>query len=96
MAFQARVINALIASPSDVTNEREVIKETINNWNAINSEYFKVVYLPKMWEHNTIPEYRVRPSGPINNQIVDKSDLLIGFFWCKIGTETGEAAFWDY
>jgi hypothetical protein len=37
------------------------------------------------------PESGVRPQGAINAQIVQTSDILIGMFWTKLGTDTGVA-----
>jgi len=35
MAFDAKIFKVLIASPGDVGDERNVIPELINEWNAI-------------------------------------------------------------
>ena len=43
------------------------------------------------WETHTAPEYNVRPQEAINRRIVDDSDLVVGIFWTKLGTPTGEA-----
>lgn len=91
MSFSATVYRILIASPSDLTEEREAIKNNINLWNTQNSEQYKVVFMPTMWETNTTPRAGERPQEIINNQIVDKSDLLIGVFWTRIGSPTGVA-----
>jgi hypothetical protein len=38
MPFPASVIKVMIASPSDVTAERQVIREVIDDWNAEHAE----------------------------------------------------------
>lgn len=38
MSFSATVLNVLIASPSDVPEEREAITESLYEWNALNSQ----------------------------------------------------------
>ncbi|MFS0558563.1 hypothetical protein [Brevibacillus sp. 179-C9.3 HS] len=91
MSFSANVYRVLIASPSDVTEEREAIRNTINLWNTKNAEHYNLIYLPTMWETNTTPKLGARPQEIINEQIVDKSDLLIGVFWTRIGSPTGVA-----
>jgi hypothetical protein len=36
--YQANVLSIMIVSPSDVVQEREIVKQTIFEWNAIHSE----------------------------------------------------------
>lgn len=91
MSYEARVYKVLISSPSDVVKERKVIPEIIYSWNAVNSEEFKVVLLPVMWETHSTPAMGERPQAIINEQIVEGSDILVGTFWTRIGTKTGEA-----
>lgn len=90
MSYESTVYRILIASPSDVDEEREVASRIIQDWNDLNSFSKKIVLLPVKWETHSSPSYGVRPQEAINKQIVDDCDLLIGFFWTKIGTPTGE------
>lgn len=71
--------------------ERQAAVEVINEWNALRAAAEGVVLLPVMWETHAMPETGVRPQGAINRQIVDTSDLLVGMFWTKYGTDTGAA-----
>jgi tetratricopeptide (TPR) repeat protein len=91
MPFTANVIRVLIASPSDLTEERKVAIETVYEWNAQHSEAESVVLLPVAWETHSSPRANVRPQQAINEQLVDKSDVLVGMFWTKLGTSTGVA-----
>lgn len=91
MAFDAKVIRILIASPSDVGEERETIPELINEWNAVNSLSTKIVLMPVMWESHSAPLLGGRPQSIINEQLVKDCDILIGVFWTRIGTNTGVA-----
>lgn len=90
MSYESTVYRILIASPSDVDEEREVASRIIQDWNDLNSFSKKIVLLPVKWETHSSPSYGIRPQEAINKQIVDDCDLLIGFFWTKIGTPTGE------
>lgn len=90
MSYQSTVYRVLIASPSDVEEEREIMSRIIQDWNDLNSFSKKIVILPIKWETHTAPAYGVRPQESINKQIVDECDLLIGFFWTRIGSPTGE------
>ncbi len=89
MSFAARVFRVLIASPFDVTDERDIAVKTIQEWNDLHSAGRQVVLLPLRWETHSAPEYGVRPQEIINRQVVDYSDLLIGIFWTRIGSPTG-------
>lgn len=90
MSYQSTVYRVLIASPSDVEEEREIMSRIIQDWNDLNSFSKKIVILPVKWETHTAPIYGIRPQESINRQIVDECDLLIGFFWTRIGSPTGE------
>jgi len=91
MAYDSRVYRILIASPSDVSEEREAAVRVMQDWNNLNSNNRKVVILPLRWETHTAPEYNVRPQEAINRRIVDDCDLVVGIFWTKLGQPTGEA-----
>jgi hypothetical protein len=90
MSYESTVYRILIASPSDVEEEREMASRIIQDWNDLNSFNKKIVLLPVKWETHSSPTYGVRPQEAINKQIVDDCDLLLGFFWTKLGTPTGE------
>ena len=66
MAYTATVIPVMIASPGDVAEERQVIREMIHEWNDINSARSKVMLTPIGWETHTSPELGVRPQKLIN------------------------------
>lgn len=89
MSYSSTVYRILIASPSDVLEEREITTRLIQNWNDVNSYSKKIVLLPLKWETHSSPTYDVRPQEAINRQLVDSADLVIGLFWAKIGSDTG-------
>lgn len=89
MSFSARVFRILIASPSDVAEERDVAVQTIQEWNNLNSAERQIVLLPVRWETHSAPEFGKRPQEIINRQVVDYCDFLIGIFWSRIGTPSG-------
>lgn len=91
MPFSAQVIRVLIASPGDTAAARRVIKEILEHWNSLNAEDSSIVILPVMWERDATPAMGDRPQAIINRQIVDVADVLVGVFWTRLGTPTGEA-----
>ena len=80
----------MIASPSDVVPERNAIREVLSEWNVVNSDTYKTVLLPVGWETHISPAMGERPQSIINKQILADCDLLVGVFWTRIGTATGE------
>lgn len=91
MAFESMVYQIMIASPNDVENERNTIRETIYEWNAIHTYKNKIVLLPVGWETHSSPEMGNGPQEILNEQILKMSDLLIGVFWTRLGTPTEKA-----
>ncbi len=88
MSYSAEVFNVMIASPSEVAPERTIIKDVIYEWNAVHSKSNNIVLLPVGWESHSSPEMGASPQTIINNQVLDKCDLLIGVFWTRVGTPT--------
>ena len=91
MPFSANVVRVLIASPGDIPQGRQVLRETIEDWNSLHAENHNVMLLPVMWERDAVPQMGDRPQGIINRQLVDAADILVGIFWTRLGTPTGEA-----
>lgn len=92
MAYTATVIPVMLASPGDVAEERRIIREVIHEWNDINSAFSKVMLIPIGWESHTSPELGMRPQELINQRLLIDCDLLIGAFWTRLGSPTGDEA----
>jgi len=91
MAFNSLTYRVLIASPSDLDEERDAATAAVNEWNAQHAAAESVVLLPVRWETHARPAAGVRVQGEINRQFVRDSDMLVGMFWTKLGTPTGVA-----
>jgi hypothetical protein len=91
MPFDARVFQIFIASPGDVSEERGIATEVIQRWNDLNAREKSLVSLPLRWETHSSPELGARPQAVINRQVLEQCDLLIGIFWTRLGTPTGES-----
>jgi Domain of unknown function (DUF4062) len=89
MSYDATVIKVFIASPSDVPTERKIIRDVLQEWNAIHSEHQNLVLLPIGWESHSSPEMGDRPQEIINKQILKDCDVLVATFWTRFGTPTG-------
>lgn len=91
MPFSSETYRVLIASPSDLSEERQTATDAVNEWNSLHAADMGIVLLPVKWETHATPQTGVRPQDAINRQLVEDCDLLVGMFWTKIGTSTGVA-----
>src|SRR3954447_23047735 len=91
MPFKSETYRVLIASPSDLAEERQVATDAINEWSAQHAMAEGVVLLPVKWETHATPRSDIRPQQAINEELVKTSDILVGMFWTKFGTNTGVA-----
>jgi len=91
MSYSAIVYRVMIASPSDVINEPEIVREAIREWNAVHSIEKEMVLIPVSWDYDTSPTMGKRPQDVINDVVLDTADLLVAIFWTRIGSPTGNA-----
>lgn len=90
MAYDAKAIQVMIASPGDVKNERDIVRKVIADWNAIYSRNLEICLMPVGWETHSSPDLSGRPQQMINDRILEHCDLLIGIFWTRVGSPTGK------
>jgi len=90
MSYQATVYKVMIASPGDVVSEKEIVREVLIEWNIVNADSKRTILLPISWETHASPSMGGRPQSIINKEILKDCDLLVGVFWTRLGTPTGE------
>lgn len=90
MSYTATVIPVMIASPSDVLSERNIARQIIGDWNDVNSMAAKTILTSVGWDSHASPDLGGRPQKLINERILKDCDLLVGIFWTRLGTPTGE------
>src|SRR3712207_6067022 len=90
MPYPAFVYRVLIASPSDLSEERDQLRQVVYYWNTDNSKPMQIATLPVMWETDSFPAVGERTQAILNEQLAD-CDILIGAFWMRIGSPTGVA-----
>ena len=90
MAYPAMAYNVMVASPGDVSEERDAVQETIAEWNSVHSDNSKVVLVPIRWEEDATPETGGHPQEIINKRLLRRADLLVGLFGSRLGTPTNE------
>jgi len=89
MAYPALTFTVMLAAPTDLKDELEVMREVVLKWSSVHSRSRQVVLLPMDYVHDTYPEVQVRPQDAVNRQLLDKCDILIAAFWTTLGTPTG-------
>jgi len=85
-----RYIKILVASPSDVAEERKMVADVILDWNARHDQS-PIRLEAVLWEKYAAPENRgdgIGPQAPINRHLVESCHFAIGIFWTRIGTPT--------
>ena len=78
----------MIGSPSDIKEEISIAREVLNNWNNLNSEKNRMVLLPIHWSISSYPAMGKHPQKLLNEQLVEKSDLMICIFGTRLGSPT--------
>lgn len=91
MPFSARVYRVMIASPSDVSTEHELARKAINEWNELHARTKQIILEHVEWKTHVAPQMGDHPQAIINKQLLEEADLLIGIFWTRIGTPTGQS-----
>lgn len=91
VAFDAHALVVLIASPGDTRDERDAVERAIHGWNADRAEREQVLLLPRRWETSVVPRLGGRAQSIINEELVDKADIVIALFDSRLGMATGEA-----
>ena len=89
--YSAEIVKLMIASPSDITTERQMIRDIIHEWNSVHSEDKNVVLMPVGWDTHAKPEMGDRPQELLNRQILAGCDCLVAVFWTRIGSPTGHS-----
>lgn len=75
-----------ISSPSDLQDERKLIAEYVKNMKRQG-----IIFEPLRFEVNLPVTSSVRPQSLINEELLDKADILIGIFGTRFGTKTEKA-----
>jgi hypothetical protein len=86
-----QILEVLIASPSDTADFRDTIERAIHDWNSEHAIDTGTALLPRRWERDTHPALGASPQQIVNEQIVDRSAILFGVFWTRLGTPTDSA-----
>jgi hypothetical protein len=87
-----QLFRILLATPSDVAEEHELVAEAINDWNVQHGDSAQSRVELMNWRTHAHPEVGRRPQASINRQFADRADVVLAIFWRRLGSPTGKAA----
>lgn len=91
MARSETVLQIFVASPGDVTEEREVLESVVAELNRTWSKSLGIRLELLRWETSARPGVDSEPQAVINSQIGEEYDVFIGILWGRIGTPTSKS-----
>ena len=91
MPRNERTYSVFVASPSDVSEERDRLETIVGELNAAHARSTGVRLELLRWERDVSPDFGSDPQAVINEQIPQDYDIFIGIFWNRIGGRTKRA-----
>ena len=89
MPTTVREHRCLLISPSDASDERELIEKTATEWNNSVGQFHQLQIRIRRWEADVAPDLRSPGQEVINREIVEEADFGIAVFRLRLGTPTG-------
>ncbi|MEO0686545.1 MAG: DUF4062 domain-containing protein, partial [Cyanobacteria bacterium J06649_11] len=88
---QITILEIFIASPGDVSPEREVLESVVSEFNRTWGDKHQVRLEIFKWETHSYPAIGKDAQDVINHQIGDNYDIFIGIMWGRFGSATARA-----
>jgi len=86
-----KIIKIFIASPGDVVEERQLVKDVVNEENTNHFDRLGYKLEAICWETHSSPGMGLPHPQGRNNRLIDECALFIGILWCRFGSPTGVA-----
>lgn len=81
-------LTIFVSSPSDVSEERDVVDKVVNeingNWSSDLNVRFDVI----RWERDAVPGFGLDAQDVINREVGYEYDIFVGIMWARFGTPT--------
>lgn len=90
MPVTSTVVSIFLASPADVSSDRDIVDRTIYEWNNKNGRHTGVFFDLIRWETSISAGFGSDGQDVINSQNINY-DALICLFWKRIGSSTPRA-----
>lgn len=88
MAKDQKLLKVFVASPSDLSLEREALEEVIKELNDTWSDTLGISLALVKWETHAFPGFGDDAQAVVNVEIGDDYDIFIGMLWGRFGTPT--------
>lgn len=85
------VYKVFVSSPSDVSDERKIVSEVVNQINRLRKSRSSIVLETMTWEKDVVPKFGSKPQEEINKITVGQYDIFLGIMCSRFGTETDKA-----
>ena len=83
-----RLLKVFVATPSDVEDEVETVREVAKELNRLGQGFHLDVV---NWRSHAIPGAGPDPQSVVNSTMPDEYDVFVGIMWARFGTPTGRA-----
>ncbi len=80
-----------VSSPSDVAEERQVVKDVVQQVNALRAHRSNSILKTLTWEDDVVPKFGKKPQEIINDALNGQYDIFLGFMCARFGTATENA-----
>lgn len=80
-----------VASPSDLAEERERLRQVVEELNLTWSSFLSVHLELVRWETHGVPGFGADAQDVLNAEFADDFEIFVGILWRKFGTPTGRA-----
>src|SRR5688572_1713261 len=91
MGWDGKVLEVFLSSPTDLQEERELVRATVQEWNQRHGRTQSCIFSLLTWEDSVTSELESDGQGSINSQIGDEYDIIVGLMWGRFGTPTERA-----
>lgn len=88
MISKEHIVRIFVASPCDVSEERNCLKRIIQEMNVLLSRILKLRLELVCSDTHVRPGFGSDPQDVINTQIGDEYEIFIGIMWSRFGTPT--------
>lgn len=90
MSTRIKLYKILLACPTDIIDEIEIVEKIASEWNKINGQVCEANVQIVHWSKDSYPEFGDRPQAILNKQLLQKVDIVVGVFWTHFGSPTGD------
>ena len=93
MAYDAKILRVIVASPGDVPAERDIVAKVLEELNKGTAADRGLRMEAVRWETDTYPGFNPEgPQGLIDGLLeIQASDVVVGIFWKRFGTPVADA-----